>query len=379
VALPVATPVRHVDPPSGSSAGRRVYLDNLKAVLVTAVIVGHAFITYGDVGSWKYHEPSTSDLFNIVAGLVVAAGSLFVMGLFFLVAGMLTPRSLRRKGPARFSFDRVLRLGLPLGAYVVFVFPFLDWVGDGFEGSLLATLGDRIPDWDPGPLWFVAALLLFSLGYAAYRAIRPARDLPVALPARHLVWLAAGIAIATFLVRLQFPIDSSQFLMIHLWQWPQCIGLFTLGIVAAERGWLDPVPERIRTLAGRWAVGGMVVMVCAMAASRDSLDPWGGGWTWQAGVVSCGEGIVAVSLAVWLLARFRSHHDVAGPLRHAAGRAAFGAYVLQAPVLVGLSVALQDVGIPPEGKFLVVAPLGVILSFAAARLLTLVPGLRRLL
>lgn len=370
------TPAAVAAPPIGR---RRVYLDNLKVVLVAAVILGHAFITYGDVGSWKYNEPSSSDPFNIVAGLVVALGSLFAMGLFFLIAGMLTPGSLRRKGPGRFVLDRVVRLGLPLAVYLLFLYPGLDWVGNGFDGSLWTTLANRIPDWDPGPLWFVAALLLYSGAYAGYRAIRTPVARPVALRPSTLVWLGAGIAVATFVVRLRFPIDSRQLLMLHVWQWPQCIGLFALGTLAAEHGWLDPVPERLGKLAGRWAGAGTMVIVLAFAASSESLDPFSGGWSWQAAVVAVAEGVIAVALAVWLLARFRARQDTAGPVARIAGRAAFGAYVLQAPVLVTLAVALRDAGIAPEVKFLVVAPLGLILSFALAWAMTRVPGIRRVL
>ena len=68
-------------------------------VLVTCVILGHAFITYGDIGEWMYREPATSEAFNLVAAIVVSLGSLFAMGLFFLIAGLLTPGPLRRKGP----------------------------------------------------------------------------------------------------------------------------------------------------------------------------------------------------------------------------------------------------------------------------------------
>lgn len=368
-------------PPAAVSPApaRRAYLDSLKVLLVAAVILGHAFITYGDVGTWKYNEPSTSDPFNVVAGLFVALGSLFAMGMFFLIAGMLTPGSLRRKGPVRFISDRMVRLGLPLAAYLLLIYPSLDWMSNGFDGSLLTTLSDRIPDLDPGPLWFVAALLLFSAVYAAYRAVRPLTDRPVTLRSVFLVALGAAIAVVTFAVRFPFPIDSRQFLVIHVWQWPQCIGLFALGILAAEHGWLDPVPERLRRSAGRWAIAGAAVMVAAFAASSESLDPFAGGWTWQAAVVAAAEGVIAVALAVWLLARFQARRRVAGPLAGAAGRAAFGAYVLQAPVLVALAVALRDVGIGPEVKFLIVAPLGIGLSFVLAWLLTLVPGVRRVL
>jgi hypothetical protein len=81
-------------------APRRAYLDNLKVLLVTGVIVGHVLITYADIGSWAYREPSGNKAFLIPAALFVVLGSLFAMGLFFLLAGLLLPRALARKGPA---------------------------------------------------------------------------------------------------------------------------------------------------------------------------------------------------------------------------------------------------------------------------------------
>ena len=48
-------------------------------------------------------------------------------------------------------------------------------------------------------------------------------------------------------------------------------------------------------------------------------------------------------------------------------------------MLVTLAVALRDAGIAPEVKFLVVAPLGLILSFVLAWAMTRVPSIRRVL
>ena len=51
-----------------------MYLDNLKVVLVTCVILGHAFITYGDIGEWMCREPASNEAFNLVAAIVVSLG-----------------------------------------------------------------------------------------------------------------------------------------------------------------------------------------------------------------------------------------------------------------------------------------------------------------
>ncbi len=375
---------------------RRPYLDNLKVVLVAGVILGHVCITYGDIGSWAYHEPSDNEVFNLVTAAIVAVGALFAMGLFFLIAGLLTPGPLARKGTSGFLRDRMIRLGVPFLAYLLVVYPLMAWLGTRAEEPERTVL-DHLADLDPGPLWFVGVLLLFSAGYAAWRGWRPAVPAttspspapPLAGPApsgrlsgplrpRHLVALAAAIALGSFLVRLEFPIDSWQLFAAHVWQWPQCLGLFVLGILAAERGWLQPVPDNIRRLGGWSALVGTLVVVVVMATAADA-DPFSGGLTWQAAVTAGCEGVIAVGLAVWLLAFFQQHVDHAGPLAAGLGRAAYGAYLVQAPVLVSIALLVSHLSAEPQVKFLFVAPAAIVGSFALSWSLTRLPGFRRVL
>jgi hypothetical protein len=358
--------------------GRRPYLDNLKVVLVMFIIVGHAFITYGDVGSWAYQEPSTYEPFRIVAGLAVALGSLFAMGVFFLIAGLLTPGPLQHKGSVAFLRDRFLRLGLPFLVFLA-IYPIVDWWGRQGAITLEDDLRSQLWRLDPGPLWFVLVLLLFSAGYVTWRAARPAHPGPGPLRWTMLAWLVLTIALATVLVRLEFPINSTQILSLHVWQWPQCLGLFVLGVVCAERGWLDPVPDRLRRGSALAATIGVGVIVMAFAFGRESLEPFAGGLTVPAITTATCEAVIAVGLSIWLLGHFQRRYDRTGPVRSALARAAFGAYVLQAPVLVILAVGLSGLAVPPEVKFLLVAPIGVAASFGLAWLLTRVPGVNRIL
>ncbi|MBP7705928.1 MAG: acyltransferase [Candidatus Aminicenantes bacterium] len=358
-------------------APRRAYLDNLKTFLVAGVITGHVLITYADIGSWAYREPSTNKAFIIPAAFYVAVGSMFAMGLFFLIAGLLVPRALARKGPAGFLRDRLVRLGPPFLAFLLVVFPVVRWMGDGRGRSLAWFFRDQLKELDPGPLWFVLALLIFSAGYAACRVVRPARTSPRPWRASLLFGLAAGIAAATFAVRLRFPIDSHQIFVLHVWQWPQCVGLFALGIACAENGWLDPVPDRLRRWAGGTALSGAGMIVAAILLNMKNTDPLGGGMNWPAAVIAAGEGITATGSSVWLLGLFQRRFDGAGPLARALGRAAFGAYVVQAPVAVAIARLAQPLPVAPELKFLFVAPAAVAGSFGLAWLLTKVPGVKK--
>ena len=113
-----------------------------------------------------------------------------------------------------------------------------------------------------------------------------------------LVAFGVAIAMATFVTRLWFPIDSRQVLELHVWQWPQCIAMFVLGLACAENGWLQPVPSKDRRRAGICALIHMAAVVVAFAVGRDSIDPFSGGLSWQALLVAACEGALAVGLAV---------------------------------------------------------------------------------
>ena len=65
------------------------------------------------------------------------------------------------------------------------------------------------------------------------------------------VGLAAGISLATLVVRPAFPFGSGQVGQLKLWQWPTYLGMFGLGIIAVQRGGLDAVPDRIKRTCGQ--------------------------------------------------------------------------------------------------------------------------------
>jgi hypothetical protein len=83
---------------------------------------------------------------------------------------------------------------------------------------------------------------------------------------------------------------------------------------------------------------------------------------------------------VWLLGvAQRRLNRLAGPRGRALARSAYGAFVLQGVVLVGLMIALRPVGVPAEIKALAVAGLGVVGSFGLAWLLVTRTPLGRIL
>ena len=232
-------------------------------------------------------------------------------------------------------------------------------------------------------MWFVGVLLLFSLALVAWRRLRPpgpAPDRPLHL--RDLAVMAAVVATATYLVRVVFSADSNQPLNSHLWAWPEYLVLFGLGVAAARRGWLRPVPPKISRATGITTLI-MIVMAGAMVLSADPLglteDDYLGGWALPALLTAVCEGVIAVTAPVWIMSFAQRHLNGTGPLRRAMARGSYAAFMLQGPVIVGLELALRPADLPGDVKALIVATVGIAVSFALAWPLVTRTPLRRVL
>jgi hypothetical protein len=373
---------------------RAAYLDNLKVVLIAAIIALHAVLGY--VGSdqlWSYADVQEVTLSPVTeAALFVVAGpfAAFMIPLLFLVAGLLTPGSLERKGAGRYARDRLLRLGVPFFAFVLLLQPALMYALYHPLGAAPGSYWDELLDegrLDAGPLWFVGVLLVFSLAYVGWTRVRPTptRCRAHDVTAVHLALVVLAVTPLSFLVRLAHPFGSETgFWDLNLWEWPACAALFGLGIATSARGWLAAVPDRLRrqsrtvTLVTAVLLGGFVGSAGALGVVEEHL--WGG-WHWPALVFAGLEGVVVVFGPVWLLGvaqqRLGGRLRWAGP---AVVRSAYGAFMLQGVVLIGLAVALRGVPAPAEVKALVVASGGVVGSFALARfLISRVPLIARVL
>lgn len=370
--------------------GRLAYFDNLKAFLIAGIIAAHAFMGYSAFGSWTYQDIQevtlsevTETIFVVVA---VSMGGLLLMGLFFLLSGVMAQDSLVRRGPRRFVTDRLLRLGIPFALYMLVIWPVLEWAllePHFHRGSYWAWFTDDEPILDNGPMWFVGVLLVFSLVLAAWHRFRPpAPRGGEPLQARWLAPLALAVGVLTFLVRLAFPGDSDVPLNAHLWAWPEYIALFGLGVMAARRGWLRPVPPEISRPAGITTIV-CIVLLGAVVLVTDPLglemEDWLGGWGVPALLSALLEGVVVVAAPLWVLAFAQRHLNGTGPIRKMMARGSYAAFMLQGPVLVGLEVAFRQAPLRGDVKALLVASLGIVCSFALAYPLVTRTPLRKVL
>jgi hypothetical protein len=362
---------------------RLAYLDRIKVVVIAGVIVGHGWGGYDALGGWVYsdvREASLSPPARTLSEVVLGPFALFAMGLMFLIAGMLTPGSVERKGRGRFARERLRLLGLPLLIFTFVLWPPIAAYLGTLRGLPLGTpaqwLAHTLAAPDPAHLWFLEVLLIFSIGYAVWH--RPPPQHTRELTLRWLLVLAAGIAASSFVVRIRYPLDSDQYAQLHLNQWPQYIALFAFGAAAARHHWLDPVPPRLARQCGRMALIGVAaigVIAMVIAAAGVSSDDFLGGPHPAAVATAAAEGLLAATVPIWLLGLAQRHSGTSGGRL---ARTAYAAFLVQGYVLIAIALVLRGTALPAEMKAGLVALLGVPACFAAgALLLAMVPWLAR--
>ncbi len=382
---------------------RWAYIDNLRWTVIAMVVLVHASVTYSGLGSWYYKEPAALDVAGrLVFALYETFSQAFFMGILFFVAAVFIPGSYDRKGFGRFIGERLFRLGIPTLVFMLILDPLTNLIrelgtGQPFSWSQAAQsyagyLASGSFLGSSGPLWFTAALLVFSAVYALGRAVadaargsRAASGRPPVALAPRAVHLAAAalvvvIAAGSFLVRLVQPIGTSWYNM-QLCFFPQYIVLFAVGLWAGRRGVLAALP---RAAGMAWLRLAFIVGVPAWfllmgfgGVVSGSADVIFGGMRWQAAAYAAWEAFFAVSVSIGLLTLYRERANVKNRGTGLLADACFGIYVFHAPILVGVSMILRSAALYPLAKAAVAAIIAFALSAAFAAAIRRIPGLRK--
>jgi hypothetical protein len=230
-------------------------------------------------------------------------------------------------------------------------------------------------------MWFVAALLAFSLAYALLRRVHPA---PVAWRwsgAQVMVAAAVLIAVTGFLVWQRWPPDDARTFMDLRWQsWPQGSVLFALGVWAGEAGSLEELTAWARRLG--WtalAAAALFVALGVYEQARGQLGSTLHSVSWAAMVGMILYGVISVAFSVWFTALIRARWSGDGPLRVRTGRASYATYVLHPLVLTAIMVVFASLALAPELTFMAVAIVAVPACFLAGYAATWVPGISKVL
>ena len=336
---------------TAASRPRLLFVDNLRWSMIILVISMHAADTYSPLGNWYYVDRrpiSEAALFTFAAWQMYLQS--FFMGLLFFIAGFFVPASFDRKGPSQFLRERAFRLGLPVLFYMFILGPITEyfcshsWNSTGptsFANEWVKHILNREFLQENGPLWFCLALLVFSVVYVVFRALRSTTkdSNKVTQPpnARKLVGFALAMAAFTFVVRLAVPSGTS-FLNMHLADFPQYVLLFAAGIVAARGQWLLKLSFQsgIRWLLIVLPVGfaAWLVILGAGGALKGNGAAYSGGWHWQSASMNLWESSTCVAMSYGLLVIFREKFNWQRRLAKFLSDNAFTVYVFHPPIVI---------------------------------------------
>jgi peptidoglycan/LPS O-acetylase OafA/YrhL len=376
---------------TNSASSRAYYIDRIRVVLTALVVLHHSAITYGAPGGWYYRElPTTASLTGIVFTVFVSTNQAYFMGFFFLIAGYFTPASYNRKGSARFSVDRLIRLGIPLAVFGVLLDPLTNSIARAW-GRPAATAEPFLPDlihriftadWNNGPLWFAQALLIFSAAYLAWRRLGgdQSRQTDSPLPTLSGWFLTAiGVGAGALLIRQWIPVGENVF-QLQLGYFSSYIFLFAIGTVAWQRNWFERLTwKTVRA----WIIVSIVLLpaltVTAILSGRlaGKHVNFSGGLSFPAILYAFWEPFIAWGIIGAYLVWFRERWNQPSQVWEYLAARAYTVYIIHAPVLVGIGVALRWWQAPAMAKFAVVGPLACLSSLALSSLVLRIPGARR--
>jgi len=258
-----------MDKSDARHADKLLFFETMRNITMTAVIIYHAVGAYSTgTPHWSVHDGA-----SIIADGIRYLFDVFMMPVFFFLAGFFAVPSLHRQGTGRFIGKKLVRIGLPWCFAVFLVIPLIQYASElktlhetaasphffHYWINYLSSIGTfRLGLWTPDRssqmhFWFLSLLLLIFAAYALFHWLANRRWIGVVkyLPARMthskvssrspaIAWIAAT-ALAYFLVLRKIP-DMSWLTVDLLLQFQPTglivyIASFILGTMAYSRQW----------------------------------------------------------------------------------------------------------------------------------------------
>jgi peptidoglycan/LPS O-acetylase OafA/YrhL len=375
---------------------RRTELDVIRLVVVLGLVFFHASLVFDTRDDYYVKNAETTDVTTFVAGLCVV----WAMPALFLISGVGSYHSLRRRGARGLAVERLLRLGVPLLFAILTILPVPQWLrrraaDPGYDDPYWRFLLDFYDvhldladfpfllggeDFETGHLWFVVLLLTFSLMLAAVaawlpldRAGRASAAMAAATRRRGVVLLpAVPLAVIGAVLGMEESFAG--------WSRWAYLLLFGYGIVLAS-------DDRFRVAMRRDAVPAAVLgVVLFLAAGAGLSSAEGDAFVDMETPAVLGR--IAFGLAGWcwlvailgLLDRPRPERvEAAEAVPEAPGRrravyaylgtAALPLYILHQPIVVAAAYLVVGWSAPMAVKYLVIVVVSFVVMFAVYDLL----------
>ena len=369
---------------------RILYIDNLRIFLIFLVVLHHWAIANGAPGDWYIKESNLSEVGNLLFTMFVATNQSFFMGFFFFISAYFIPASLSKKGDKLYLSERFKRLGIPLIFYFLVISPFINFLvekfSNGFNGNYLDFLMVAKGIFSPGPLWFVALLLIFSVLYLLFGKMNMGikkNTRAFNFRSIHIFQITIFVIVVTYIIRIFYPVGHWIPVLgiqpAHLTQYVVC---FILGIAAFKfnsLAYLNFAISKRLLIIGQALIIIVFPGIFLITGGAGDVDLFMGGFTYQSLIFTIWEQLVAVSLIIGLLGIFRKYFNVQNNLARDLSKNSYAIYVLHGIPLVALSLTLQSLMINSMYKFLLFSVPALILCYLLAKLVRQIPVVSRIL
>jgi len=376
---------------------RKPYIDNLRTFLVILVVLFHIAATYGPIGFWYYYE-RTGLASTYLLGFFISFNQAFLLGLFFMTSAYFIIPSYTRKGADLFIRDRFRRLGIPLLFYIIIIGPFLIYIQQIFIAKDKVNFLSFYYNFiikniiiEAGPLWFLQALLIFSIFYILLaEIIKKLQKKKTALKKKALdfpgnykiILFILSLAIVTFLVRIKFPIGNS-IINLQLCFLPQYVSLFILGILAYRNNWFEKIDHKkaifwLSVLIFATILGPVLLFFSGVFKEAD-ITLIAGGFQWQAFLYALWEAAISISISICIIYYFKKKFNRQNNLFASLYKSAYAVFIIHPLIIVPISYSIKGLEIHPLYKFFIIAVIGIPLCFLIGNIIRKIPFLKKIL
>jgi surface polysaccharide O-acyltransferase-like enzyme len=159
--------------------------------------------------------------------------------------------------------------------------------------------------------------------------------------------------------------------------------MFIVGIVAYRRNWLTRIPDAM----GKLWLGIALLLIFILfpaffvlgGALEGDVSSFTGGFHWQCFAYALWEQFTAVAMIIALLFLSRKFFNRQARVRKALSASAYTAYIIHAPVVVLVAIALRNIDLYPLLKFVLAVLIAVPLCFALGNFIRQLPLAKRIL
>ena len=375
-----------------STNKRVLFFDQIRALMIALVIAIHVVPLAFTSGWIGVRVPTTGspDAFFVVAGSFFAYFcNTFFMCMLFLISGYFVPRSVHKKGIARYLKDRLLRIGVPFLVGLLLINNASVLLGRLSPSSPLAELSwNTLPFNSVMALWFLVVLFIFDLLYCTWVSLRGNRfSVDASMPTPQLrSWIISAFVLGIlevvmlgqkdlWVALVRSPLNGLGAQGMHIFTYAF---LFFLGCKASFHQWLERLDSH---LVVRWFRFSLASALCFLAIAlvltfNGSMSSESGKLVLLSALLSpfMGWGIIA-----YLLLWFQHNEHRCGQWLATAGVDSFGAYVIHSLVLVIVLMTIGFIGLNHWLVALSASVLGISISFGITHQLRRIPFVARVI